>query len=182
MEEKIKNVPNIITTTRIIGSLILLFIEPFSIAFFIVYVLCGLSDVVDGYIARCMRCDSNTGAALDSVADFILVAVLLIVILPVLPWSLLVLYWIAAIALVRFVSLLIGFARYRVFAFLHTYANKATGFALFCFPFLYFFVGFPISAILLCGIAGLSAVEELGIMATSRTLDRDAKSIFVRNP
>ena len=49
MREKLLTVPNIITAFRLIGSLVLLlFIPTYSTAFFIIYTLCGISDVVDG--------------------------------------------------------------------------------------------------------------------------------------
>ena len=49
---KIKNFPNVITAMRIVFSPILLCINPFTPLFLIIYVICGLSDVLDGYLAR----------------------------------------------------------------------------------------------------------------------------------
>ena len=47
-----KFIPNFITLIRIIGTSLLIFTEPFSNIFFILYFLCGVSDTLDGYIAR----------------------------------------------------------------------------------------------------------------------------------
>jgi CDP-diacylglycerol--glycerol-3-phosphate 3-phosphatidyltransferase len=153
-------------------------LRPFSIAFFLVYFLCGVSDVLDGYIARKIGVASRLGEALDSIADFVLIAVALIVFVPLLAWEPWMLWWIGAIALARLLSLGIGFAKYRALAFIHTYANKAAGTALFCFPLLYRAAGLTATACILCCIVGLSALEELLIVICSKELDRNTPSLF----
>ncbi|HML37056.1 MAG TPA: hypothetical protein PKA19_06520 [Bacillota bacterium] len=71
-------------------------------------------------------------------------------------------------------------AKYHRLAFLHTYANKSTGIVLFFFPFLFWVFGEEITAIAICCIASISAVEEFLINLTSKTLDRDRGSIFIK--
>lgn len=88
--------------------------------------------------------------------------------------------WLIVIALIRFLSLGIGFMKYRTMAYLHTYANKFTGIALACFPVLYRICGMTITVLVLCGIASLSALEELLIIILAKKLDRNIKSIFVK--
>ena len=173
-----KQIPNIVTGIRIILSLTLLFIEPLSVAFILIYLLAGISDMLDGVLARKMHVTSKLGALLDSVADATLIFVLLAIIIPYFIWPAWVICWIALIVIIRLSSLLIGFFKYRAFAFLHTYANKITGLALFCFPLLYWLWGLNVMAIVLCCLATISAIEELLINATSNTLNRDITSIF----
>jgi CDP-diacylglycerol--glycerol-3-phosphate 3-phosphatidyltransferase len=147
--------------------------------FFAVYFLCGISDILDGYIARKTNTSSRFGEILDSIADFIFVTVMLFIFIPLLAWGKWMLYMIGIIALVRFVSLGIGFVKYHAFAFLHTYANKITGIALICFPILYYAAGLTVTAFILCGIASLSALEELIITIHSKRLNRNVTSIFL---
>lgn len=175
-----RNMPNMITTARIIFSVILLFVKPLSPLFFTIYIVCGMSDILDGYLARKMKCNTQFGASLDSIADTVFIAVLLIIFIPIFPWLQWMLYWLGAIASLRFVSLTIGFAKYHTLAYLHTYANKATGLALFCFPFVYDIYGLQITIFLIGGIASLSAIEELIIIITSKELNRDIKCIFAK--
>ena len=53
----IKYIANIVTGFRILGSILLLFFPAFSAAFYMIYILCGLSDMIDGTIARMVsRC------------------------------------------------------------------------------------------------------------------------------
>jgi phosphatidylglycerophosphate synthase len=173
-----KNIPNLITMTRVLGTLVLLTMEPFSRQFLIVYFLCGISDVLDGMIARKMNTVSKNGQMLDSVADAFMFIVLLSIFVFSFKLPLWGIYWIAAIAIVRLISIGVGFIRYKQLAFLHTYANKLTGIILFSFPFLYIGLGFYASVILACLIASISAIEELIINAVSIELWRDIKSIF----
>lgn len=173
-----KNLPNLITIARILGTLVLLVIKPFSIPFLILYFLCGITDIVDGVIARKYNLVSKKGQILDSIADFFMISVLILIVvlnfkLPI--WSL---CWIALIAIIRLFSLVIGFMRYKQLAFLHTYSNKTTGFVLFCYPFLYIVLSFNLTTILVCVIASISALEELMINFVSKKINRDIKSIF----
>ncbi len=71
-----KNVANYISISRIIMSIILFVTETFSIAFYIVYIYCGISDMLDGFIARKSENESRIGARLDSAADIIFVIVI----------------------------------------------------------------------------------------------------------
>jgi CDP-diacylglycerol--glycerol-3-phosphate 3-phosphatidyltransferase len=133
---------------------------------------------VDGYVARKTKTASKNGEILDSIADFVLVTIVLIIFIPLLAWEWWMICWIGVIVLTRFLSLGIGFIKYRAVPFLHTYANKITGIALVCFPVLFRVLGISATAFILCGVATLSALEELIITIRSKTLNRNIKSIF----
>ncbi|HWP79991.1 MAG TPA: CDP-alcohol phosphatidyltransferase family protein, partial [Candidatus Acidoferrum sp.] len=154
------------------------FVQPFSIYFFFLYLCCGLSDVLDGYLARKLHAASKFGQVFDSVSDFVFIGVVLLILLPIVDFPPWILGWIAVVVAIRFVSLIYGFAKYRGFASLHTYANKATGVALFFYPFLFSAFGKEAPAIAICALASISASEELLILLTSKTLNRDRASIF----
>lgn len=169
---------NGITALRILGAILLLCIKPLSGWFFIVYALCGISDALDGFLARRYHAVSPFGALFDSIADFTFLCVMLMRILPLLPWKLWILYWILLIVFIRLVTLTIGFIKYHTFAFLHTYANKVAGVSLFLFPFIYQFVPFTVAACIICSLAGISAFEELLITVKAKQLRPDVHSIF----
>ena len=92
-----KFIPNFITLIRIICTALIIFTESFSSIFFIFYFLCGLSDVLDGYIARKFKLCSKFGARLDSVADAFFIITILIKILPSLRLELWMILWIVFI-------------------------------------------------------------------------------------
>ena len=173
-----KHIASFITASRIVGAFILLFVEPLSTLFFAVYIFCCISDVIDGYVARKTHTASKFGEILDSIADFMLIAVMLVVFIPLLTWEQWMLCWIGAIAAMRFTSLAVGFAKFRTFAFLHTFGNKATGIACACFPIFYQLSGLRVTALIVCVVASFSAFEELLINIGAKKLNRNQKSIF----
>ena len=65
-----KYIANSITASRVAFSLPLLFVPLTSVWFYIFYLFCGLTDMIDGTIARKNGAVSNFGARLDTVAVF----------------------------------------------------------------------------------------------------------------
>ena len=176
-----KNLPNYITGLRILGTVALLFVDSLTLPFFIIYVLTGVTDALDGFIARKTNTASALGALLDSIADLIFYTVLLVKILPemirVLPWG--IWYVVAGVVLVRLVAYDVAFLKYHRFASVHTYMNKLTGAAIFVYPF---FLPLPAAvpvAFAVCAIAGLGSLEELLIHVLSKTYPAESvKTIF----
>lgn len=174
-------IPNCITALRIALSVALAFVPLLSPLFLSIYLFAGFSDMLDGYLARKWGVSTKLGAYLDSAADFFLCAVLLYRFLPAYAWPIWALFWIGGITLLRLVSLFVCYRKFRRFTFLHTYANKATGFLLLCFPFLLRFCGMETTVILLCSAAALSASEELMILIKAKRLNLNQTSIFQQN-
>lgn len=173
--------PNTITISRIVLSIILLFIPINEIRFFIIYLLCGLSDAIDGYLARRWKISSETGAKLDSIADFVFLFVVLVRFLPNLMWEWWMLNCIFLIAFIRLLSISIGYYKFHEVAFLHTYSNKVAGFSIYCFPILLYLLTFKIIFIFVISLAGLSAIEELGIMIWTKKLNRNCRGFWDQN-
>lgn len=67
------NIANIITALRIVGCALLFVWPPLSLPFLLVYAWCGISDVLDGALARRFALQSDFGSALDSIADALFV-------------------------------------------------------------------------------------------------------------
>lgn len=175
---EMKAIPNYISFSRIILSFILIFVKPLSITFYVIYIICGFSDIVDGYIARKTGTTSKLGAKIDSVADMTMVGVLIIVIYPIINPSQKVGIWIIAIAIIRLAAMIVAMKKYKIFASIHTYGNKMTGFVLFMFPILIHYVLSIEMIYIICVMASVSAIEELVIQVTSSELNVNKKSIF----
>ena len=122
-----KYLPNALTLLRIVLCVPLLFLRPFSVWFFVLYTICGISDMLDGYLARRLGCAGPAGARLDSAADFTFAVVLMFRLIPAMNLPVWLFWWVAGILLVKFSTLAAGYVRYKQVAFLHTYANKAAG-------------------------------------------------------
>ena len=161
-------------------ALTLFFFRPLSFGFFIFYLLAGASDILDGYLARRLNAESRTGAYLDSAADFLLFSVVFLRFLPILDWPHWLIFWIAAVGLIRVLAATICYIRFHRIAFLHTYSNKATGSLLVLFPVLFWLVGLNVTGILLCSVASFSALEELFLQLSSSSLDLNRISIFTK--
>ncbi len=54
-----KYIANIITSCRIVCSILMLFFPGFSVQWYILYLLCGFSDMIDGTVARKTNSDSE---------------------------------------------------------------------------------------------------------------------------
>lgn len=160
-----KNIPNVITCIRIVGAVSLLFLEPFNLVFYIVYGLCGFTDILDGFLARRWKITSTLGARLDTIADFSFYAAMLYHLLPYLFKTLDTRIWYltGVVAVLRIFSYSFVAIRFRCLASLHTYLNKLTGLSVFFMPYFTSFDFFEWYCWIVCGIALVAAVYEIGI-------------------
>lgn len=176
----IKNIPNYITLLRIVGTVCLMFVDTFSVAFFVVYTLSGISDAVDGWIARKLKITSECGAKLDSIADILFYGVMVIKIFPVLLEKLPLGIWIVVgvILCLRFCTYVVVAWKYKSFASLHTYMNKITGGGVFLLPYVAMFPIFIPFCGVLSVIAGTAVIEEILIHIRSKECHTNVKSIW----
>lgn len=70
--ERMENMANFITSLRIICSIALLFCPALSQVFYVLYIIAGVTDMIDGTVARKTNTVSEFGSRLDTVADFFL--------------------------------------------------------------------------------------------------------------
>jgi CDP-diacylglycerol--glycerol-3-phosphate 3-phosphatidyltransferase len=155
-----KNIANYISISRIIMAIVLLLPKTFSKTFYIIYIYCGLSDILDGFLARKYKITSKFGAKIDSVADMLFVGVLLLKILPVIEISIGIYIWIIIIVLIKVFNIILGYIYYKQLTLLHTIGNKITGLVLFVIPLMMNFIHIKILEILICSVATFSAIQE----------------------
>ena len=161
---------NLITSCRILLSLLLLFFPALSPGFYGLYLAAGLSDMLDGYVARRTNSASPLGAKLDSMADLVFLAVCLIKLLPVLALPVWLWVWVGLIALLRLVNVVSGFVRRKKLVLLHTRANKLTGALLFLLPLSLGFLDISCTAVPLCALASFAAIQEGHFIRTRRDI------------
>ena len=161
-----KQIANIITLCRILGSIGLLFCSAFSACFYGLYLFCGLTDMVDGTIARKIGAASLFGARLDTVADFLFVIASFVRLVPVIRIPVWIWVWAAVIAMGKLVTLVWGFTQIKQMPSLHTIANKATGLCLFLLPLTMSFVELRYTVPVVCIIATIAAIQEGYYIAT----------------
>ena len=155
-----KHIANYISISRALMSIMLAITETFSIAFYIIYIYCGISDILDGFIARKSKNESKLGARLDSASDIIFVIVAIIKILPALNLSKGIIIWIVIIALIKIINVICSCIYHKKLLLLHTVANKITGCLLFVTPFIIVNTNSIIFEIIICSIATFAVVQE----------------------
>jgi CDP-diacylglycerol--glycerol-3-phosphate 3-phosphatidyltransferase len=155
-----KHIANILTGCRIFGSILLLFFPAFSMTFYIIYLFCGFSDMVDGTIARKTNSTSKFGSQLDTIADLIFVVVSLLKLLPAIHIPQWLWIWGGVIAVIKTSNIIWGYVSKKQFISLHTIMNKITGLLLFLFPLTISFVELKYTAIVVCIVATFSAIQE----------------------
>ena len=155
-----KHIANIITGSRIVFSLLLLFIPLSSALFYIFYLFCGLTDMIDGTVARKTGAVSNFGAKLDTASDFVFMVVCVVKLLPKINISVWLWIWISIIAIVKVINIVMGFIRRKKLVALHTFLNKITGLLLFLLPLTLQFILPTYSFAVVCTIATIAAIQE----------------------
>ena len=154
-------IPNMLSASRFLAAIGLLFTVPLSAGFWVLYAWCGLSDVIDGPIARHSGTASSFGSMLDTIGDSTLIAAIVISFFP----SIVAMGRGGMIALLvagggRVVAL--GFmARSRGPEALHTTAARGLGIFLFACPMAIALWGFPPVFLTACALALLTTGYEL---------------------
>ena len=155
-----KYIANIITSCRIFGSILLLLFPAFSVAFYIIYLFCGFSDMIDGTIARKTNSASKFGSQLDTIADLVFVVVSMIKLLPVIHIPRWLWIWGGVIAVIKISNIIWGYVSKKQLLSLHTTMNKVTGLLLFLLPLTISIMELKYTAIVVCSIATFSAIQE----------------------
>ena len=151
---------NIITCCRILCSILLLFVPAFSSTFYILYLVAGFTDMIDGPIARKTNTANEFGSRLDTIADIVFVAACMIKLLPVLTIPTWLCIWIGVIAIIKVFNIISGYIVQKKLVAKHTVMNKVTGAVLFILPLTLSVVDLKYSGGFICTIAILAAIQE----------------------
>ena len=149
-----KQIPDLLSASRIALCLPLFLVDAMTVPFWVLYVTAGTTDMLDGFLARRWGVESKFGARLDSLADLVFVLAVGYKLFPYLKLPTALWMMIGLIALVKTVNAISAYVlrhriecmeqreppnlfgwpsrdRQRQSQFLHTKANKLTGFLLF---------------------------------------------------
>lgn len=143
----------------------------------------GLTDVLDGPIARRQGSSSRIGSQLDSIADHTLTTSALLWLIMFRPaffreYAAVLITW-GAFAVV---TLIVGYARFRRFANLHLYSAKAAGFVGHVFAIWMLLFDGPAAPFFHIAItlAFLATAETFAVLLTRTTVDEKAGTILRR--
>ena len=103
---KLRYIPNILSILRImlVPFFVYMFFEGELIFALAIYLFAGLTDIVDGYLARRNGWISNSGKILDPIADKLMQCVVLICFAVMMP----ALWWLAGLFIAKELFMLVG--------------------------------------------------------------------------
>lgn len=182
MKTKNLNIPNIITSLRIVGTVVMLPIRSMSAWFFVLYSFTGLTDVLDGYIARKTNTTTPLGTKLDSIADLLFYSAMFYKIFPTIAELFPIGVWvgIGIAVVIRICSYLTAAIKYKKFASLHSWLNKVTGFMVFGLPYMLVTPFVIPYAYLGCAVAIFASASEFILHLRAGSYDEKTKTIFDR--
>lgn len=155
---------NILTSIRIVCALFILIFPVFSKWYYLFYLFGGITDALDGAVARKSGNATAWGAKFDTIADifFVLAVIFKMIGSIVVPSWLLI--WISIIAIIKTGSVIIGFIKHHRFDTVHSILNKACGIIVFVLPLL---IGSEcgwqkkaLVVVFACVIASIAAIQE----------------------
>ncbi|MCL2107280.1 MAG: CDP-alcohol phosphatidyltransferase family protein [Oscillospiraceae bacterium] len=181
-----KHIPNLLSIARIPLSVSLLFLSKKPALFLVMYLITGLTDVLDGFLARRYGWVTKRGAKLDGAADILFMLCLLAVVLGM--WKQLsiesyVVAGLIAVAALKLVNLCFTRAKFKQWSTMHTLANKYTALPFFALvPVVVWTKAFPNALLLALLLTVLAAnLEETLILARMKEYDADCKSVIQLN-
>ncbi|MBO7145455.1 MAG: CDP-alcohol phosphatidyltransferase family protein [Salinivirgaceae bacterium] len=154
------NLPNAITTVRILCSAAILFCNALTPMFFALYIAAGVSDIADGWVARRTNTASEFGSKFDTAADAIFVIVCLIKLIPAIGIPVWLIVWTGVIACIKIFNIVSVYAEKRQFVAVHSAMNKIAGALLFALPPTLAVIDIKYSAPTVCAISTFAAIDE----------------------
>lgn len=175
-----KNIANMITLTRIPLALGMIFYPVFSFNYYLFFTLAGLTDAIDGPVARKLGTSGRLGAQIDSIAD---ITFFCIALAKMIPYALENLNTVAsamfiAVIAIRVFCYTLELIKCRRLVSLHTYMNKATGVSMFIGIYLIPFLGISTPCIIGCSFALIAVIEEIVIILLTKDPENDTHTIF----
>lgn len=162
---------NVITSCRILCSIAMIFFPALSSEFFILYVIAGFTDMVDGTVARKTNMVSEFGSKLDTIADFVFVVICLVKLIPIFDLPTWLWIWVGMIAIIKAINVFSGFVIQKKFVAQHTIMNKLTGGVLFIYPLIMPYIDMKYGAIVVCVLATFAAIQEGYRIRTARGVE-----------
>jgi CDP-diacylglycerol--glycerol-3-phosphate 3-phosphatidyltransferase len=178
MNKITKNIPNILTISRIIVSPLIIILWNHKVLNTIVIFYCVLTDIIDGYLARKLKIATKWGGKLDSLADVFFYLSLVVLILIYEPKILINYILLIGILITRITSVIICKVRNHEIYSIHTIGNKMTGVIVILGVFLYWVLNMKMITTVVFSLATLSAIEELLIFLIIRNPDINMKSLL----
>ena len=154
-----KQLANIISCSRIAGAIVLFCLNEISTLFLAIYVICGITDLVDGPVARKTNSTSVLGATFDTVGDVLTYLALTKVLIKQKLVPLWIFIWILTAGVFFGVCAVVSRIRLKKLYLPHTYLGKIFGFAVFVLPLAMQIMPHEVWMAVICSIATVHVIE-----------------------
>lgn len=178
MKKSVLTIPNLLSFVRLVFVPVLYFLllQGQNIVVVLLLVLVGITDVVDGFLARRWKQTSKLGTALDSVADYVYYAFFAVWVFLTWPVEIKLFTPLLLVPLVIIAgSYAIMLMRFQTICFLHLYSSKVTGTAAFLFLVNTLLQGF--NGLFLTLIISMWLLTALEMLAASIVLESPKSNI-----
>ncbi len=148
----------------------------------IALIVCGITDILDGYFARKLNQVSKFGSSLDSWADNTLLISAIIWVAMLMPEVFTENAVLITISLLFYAMfLIVGLIKFRRFANLHLYSSKASTTVLYIFlVHAFLFAGYNRGLFIFVAIISIiSALEGLLIQISTKNVNENMGSVFL---
>ena len=172
-----KQAANIISGSRIVVAGILFCFSSITGWFLALYCYCGISDLVDGPVARKTGSTSTLGAMLDTVGDILTYLALAKIFIQhkyVPTW---VVVWMLCTAVGFAVSGFIALKRFGKFSLVHSLFGKILGITVFVMPFAQKWGFGVVWMAVICTVSSIAAIESIIIESLSDELETNLTSV-----
>jgi len=146
--------------------------------FWLFYGLAATTDLIDGPIARKLKVNNNFGSTFDTIADYFFLICIMICLFPILEISVQSYILIGTVFLLKIISLLLAYIKFKKIVSYHTYAIKFLALFIFTFPFWILFLNENLVVLILAILQSGAYIEELFITRISDKPDANIKSIY----
>ena len=171
-----KQIPNILSAVRILLSFLLLALTKDTTLFLIVYFIIGISDVLDGWLARSLHVQSELGARLA----FYCISLYIVFFQMNLKIMNLISMLVLCVFVLKLAALLLTRWKHHIWASMHTIGNKLTGLLLFLLVPLCVVTKslplIPVALVIACSY--LATFEEMLLILSRNTYDINTKSLL----
>lgn len=168
---------DIVTSSRIVLAIALFFFTDITAPYLIIYFICGITDAIDGPIARKLQTVSEHGALLDTIGDvltYVSFAKIMIAKQAIPAW---IIIWFVSAAVGILLSGLIAQVRFGKFYVVHSLFGKVMGFFAFLLPYAAYFDKTILCCCAVCTAATISAVESCVIQLALSEFNPDVMAL-----
>lgn len=175
-----KHAANILSLSRVVMALTLFLAYKNKFAYLAIYIICWLTDALDGAVARATKSQSELGSKLDDLGDTVLIVSMgIIMILWMKTEAIRFIPLIVMLILLRIANMFYTRYKFGQVCIIHTYGAKLLGILVLLLPIVYIIFNSLIMLYIVLAFSIMVTLEEALIHITSKDYNPERKSVFM---